>query len=101
MCNGPLLRPVIFSYVKMADAPTVDDIVVRYVPENVTSAIEDHLYNNFSAISWRSVLMVEERRLSGENHRPAQVTDKLSHNVVSSTPRQSRIRTYNVGGDRQ
>jgi hypothetical protein len=50
MCNGPLLRPVIFSYVKMADAPTVYDIVVRYVPENVTSATEDHLYNEQLAV---------------------------------------------------
>ena len=50
MCNGPLLRPVIFSYIKMADAPMVDDIVVRYVPENVTSAIEDHLYNEQLAV---------------------------------------------------
>jgi hypothetical protein len=31
-----------------------------------------------------------------------QVTDKyLSHNVVSSTPRLSEIRTHNVSGDRQ
>jgi hypothetical protein len=29
-----------------------------------------------------------------------QVTDKLSHNVVSSTPRLSRIQTHNVSGDR-
>ena len=42
-------------------------------------------FNNISAISWRSVLLVEETRVPGENR---QVTDKLlSHNVVSSTPR--------------
>jgi hypothetical protein len=29
-----------------------------------------------------------------------QVTDNLSHNVVPSTPRQTRIRTHNVCGDR-
>jgi hypothetical protein len=45
MFSGPFLRSVIFSYVNMTDGPTVDDIVVRYVPENVTSAAEYHLYN--------------------------------------------------------
>jgi hypothetical protein len=34
----------------MTDGPTVDDIVVRYVPENVTSATEDHLYNEQLAV---------------------------------------------------
>ena len=33
-------------------------------------------FDNISVISWRSVLLVEE---AGENHRPAQVTDKLYH----------------------
>jgi hypothetical protein len=28
-------------------------------------------FNNISVISWRSVLLVEEARVSGENHRPA------------------------------
>ena len=50
MFSGPLLRSVIFSYVNMTDGPTVDDIVVRYVPENVTSATEDHLYNEQLAV---------------------------------------------------
>ena len=27
-------------------------------------------FNNFSVISWRSVLLVEETRVPGENHRP-------------------------------
>jgi hypothetical protein len=27
-------------------------------------------FNNISVISWRSVLLVEEIRVSGENHRP-------------------------------
>ena len=30
----------------------------------------------------------------------SQVTDKLSHKVVSSTPRLSRIQTHNFSGDR-
>jgi len=28
-------------------------------------------FNNVSAISWRSVLFVEETGVPGENHRPA------------------------------
>ena len=41
---------------------------------------------NSSAISWRSVLLVEETGVPGENHPPA-----ASH----------RIRTYNVSDDRE
>ena len=36
-------------------------------------------FNNISVISWRSVLLVEETGVPGENNRPAQVTDKLYH----------------------
>jgi hypothetical protein len=34
-------------------------------------------FNNISVISWQSVLLVEETRLPGENHRPVAT---LSHN---------------------
>jgi hypothetical protein len=47
--------------------------------------------NNILVISWRSVLLVEETGVPGENHRP--VTSHwqtLSHNVVLSTPRPVR-----------
>jgi len=46
-------------------------------------------FNNIiSAISWRSVLLVEETRMLGGKHRPiASYWQTLSHNVVSSTPR--------------
>jgi len=38
--------------------------------------------------SWRSVLLVEEFAVTGENQRPATSHwQTLSHNVVSSTPR--------------
>ena len=58
-------------------------------------------FNNISVISWRSVLLVEETGVPGENHRPvASHRQTLPHNVVSSTPRLSRIRTHNVSGDR-
>jgi hypothetical protein len=53
---------------------------------------------NFNNIS---VLLVQETGVSGENHRPvASHWQTLSHNVVSSTPRLSGIRTHNVSGDR-
>ena len=58
-------------------------------------------FNNISVISWRSVLMVEETGVPGENRLPAASDwQTLSHNVVSSAPRLSGIRTENVSGDR-
>ena len=53
---------------------------------------------NISVISWRSVLLMEE---TGENHITAEShRQTLSRSVVSSTPRLSGIRAYNVSGDR-
>jgi hypothetical protein len=44
--------------------------------------------NNISVISWRSVLLIEETGVPGENTYLSQVTDKLlSYNVVSNAPR--------------
>jgi hypothetical protein len=45
-------------------------------------------FNNISAMSWQSALLVEKTGVSRENHRP--VIQTLSHNVVSSTPRHER-----------
>ena len=43
--------------------------------------------------------MVWETGISGENHRPvASRCQTLSHNVVSGTPRLSKIRTHNISG---
>jgi hypothetical protein len=45
--------------------------------------------------------LVEETGVPGENHWPASSHwQTLSHNVVSSTPRLSGIRTHNASGDR-
>ena len=56
-------------------------------------------FNNISAISWRSVLLMEETGAPGENHRPvASHWQTLSYNVVHLTT--IKIRTYNSSGDR-
>ena len=58
-------------------------------------------FNNISVITWQSVLLVEETIVPDENHWPgASHWQTLSHNLVSSTPRQSRVQTHNVSGDR-
>ena len=55
--------------------------------------------NNISAISWRSILLVEETGGPGENHWPvASHWQTLSHNVVHLAL--IEIRTYNISGDR-
>ena len=54
-------------------------------------------FNTISAISWQLVLLVEETGVSGKNYRPAAT---LSHNIVSSTPCLSGIRTHNFSSDR-
>ena len=57
-------------------------------------------FNNISIISWRSVLLVEETGIPGENHQSAvNHRQTLSHDVVSSTPHLSGIRTQNISGD--
>ena len=54
---------------------------------------------NISAISWRSVLLMEERGVPRENHQPiASHWQTVSHNVVSSTHRHER--NSNFSGDK-
>jgi hypothetical protein len=56
-------------------------------------------FNNISVISWRSVLLVEETGVPGENHRTATSHwQPLSHNVVHLAL--SGIRTHNISGHR-
>jgi hypothetical protein len=53
---------------------------------------------NISAILWRSVLLVEETKGLGENHRHvANHGQTLSHNVAHLAL--IEIRTHNISGD--
>ena len=50
--------------------------------------IFNSLFSSISAISWRSMLLVEETGVPRENDRPViSYCETLSHNVVSNTPR--------------
>jgi hypothetical protein len=56
----------------------------------VTVVVFNATFNNISAISWRSVLLVEETGVPGENHRPvASHLQTLSQNIVLSIERDS------------
>ena len=56
-------------------------------------------FNNILAISWRSVLLVEETRVPGENHQPvASHWQTLSHSVVHLAL--IGMRTQHISGDR-
>ena len=59
--------------------------------------VNNATFNNISVISWRSVLLVEETGVPGENHWPAASHwQTLSHNIVSSTPPLSRVQTHTL-----
>jgi len=56
-------------------------------------------FNNITVISWRSVLLVEETGVPGENHlHAASHWQTLSHRVVSSTFRLSELTALVVIG---
>jgi hypothetical protein len=57
-------------------------------------------FNDISITSWMLVFLVEETGVPEENHRPVvSHLQILSHNVESSRPRLSGIRTHNFSGD--
>jgi len=43
-------------------------------------------FNNIAVISLRPILLTEETGGPGENHRPAQVTDKLYYIMLYASP---------------
>ena len=47
-------------------------------------------FNNISVILWRSVLLVEETGVPAQKLQTYSKSDKLSHNVVPSTPHHER-----------
>ena len=67
----------------------------------VFNATFNNISVNTQCISWRTVSLVDETGVPGENNRPAASHWKtLLHNVLSSTPRLSGNQTQNVSGDR-
>ena len=58
-------------------------------------------FNNISVILLRSVLLKGGNWSTQKKPQPCRkLLTNLSHNVVSSTPRQSEIRSHNVSDDR-
>ena len=57
-----------------------DEVV--YLQNYVCWMVFNATFNNISVISWRSVLLVEETGVPGENHHLSQVIDKLYHIVL-------------------
>jgi hypothetical protein len=90
-----IYRSSIFLFEYLIDNSTkMLKVGVRVMVFNAT-------FNNISIILWQSVLLVEETRISGENHRSATSHwQTWSHKVVSSIPRLSGIQIRNVSGDR-
>ena len=72
---------------------------LSYVFDLIWFIVFNATFSNISAISWPSVLLLEETGVPGENHRTATSHWRTwSHNVVSSTPRLSGVQTHSKHG---
>jgi hypothetical protein len=73
--------------------------VIKYPINRVTVVVFNVTLNNISAISWRQFYWQRKPEYPEKTNDLWQVTNTLSHNVVSSTPPLSGIRTHKVSGD--
>jgi len=77
--GGHHARTIRYEREKINEWQHKHDVLVWFMVFNDT-------FSNISAISWRSVLLVEQTGVPAENHRPTTSHwQTLSHNVVSST----------------
>ena len=68
----------VLHYSKMLTSSDID------INTNVQNMVFNDTVNNISFLSWRSIVLVEETGVPGENHRSvASRAYTLSHNVVS------------------
>jgi len=78
------------------------DILKSNCPSNYSVGVMvfNATFNNLWVIPWWLILLMEKTGVPGENHRPVESHwQTLSHNVVWSTLRLSRILTHNFSGD--
>ena len=75
----------VFIYIFIVMVYHVHELYYTMVRVWLRVMVFNATFNNISAISWQSILLVEETRVSGENHRSvASLWQTLSHNVVLS-----------------
>jgi hypothetical protein len=89
LCNRLL---VLSSYIRLNSASKSRQKIylikeVLFSNTGVKGMMFNATFNNISAISWLSVLLVEKTAVPRENHRPVSSHwQTLWHNVVSSSP---------------